>query len=90
MSPFPGPALSTNGPRASSSWRELGWLTGDVVRNPGMISDETICGVRSFHRIVFGDVSDAYQFFPSPSRISDNPDYRTNLQHGRITDIYYK
>jgi hypothetical protein len=55
-----------------------------------MISDETICGVRSFHRIVFGDVSDAYQFFPSPSRISDNPDYRTNLQHGRITDIYYK
>jgi hypothetical protein len=25
----------------------------DVVRNPGMISDETICGVRSFHRIVF-------------------------------------
>ncbi|HEX6609334.1 MAG TPA: hypothetical protein VF051_01030, partial [Hyphomicrobiaceae bacterium] len=62
----------------------------DVVRNPGMISDETICGVQSFHRIVFGDVSDAYQFFPSPSRISDNPDYRTNLQHGWITDIYYK
>ena len=62
----------------------------DVVRNPGMISDETICGVQSFHRIVFGDVSDAYQFLPSPSRISDNPDYRPNLQHGWITDIYYK
>jgi hypothetical protein len=36
------------------------------------------------------DVSDAYQFFPSPLRISDNPDYRANLQHGRITDIDYK
>jgi len=55
-----------------------------------MISDETICGVQSFHRIVFGDVSDTYQFLPSPSRISDNQNYRTNLQHGRITDIYYK
>src|SRR4051794_8648697 len=66
------------------------YARADVVRNPGMISDETICGVRSFHRIVFGDVSDAYQFFPSPSRISDNPDYRPNLQHGRIPDMYYK
>jgi hypothetical protein len=35
----------------------------------------------------FGDVSDAYQFFPSPLRISDNPDYRANPRHGRITDI---
>ena len=26
---------------------------GHLVRNPGMISDETICDVRSFHRIVF-------------------------------------
>src|SRR3954449_12624305 len=38
----------------------------------------------------FGDVSDAYQFFPSTLGISDNPDYRANLQHCRITDIDYK
>src|SRR3954470_16855149 len=38
----------------------------------------------------FGDVSDAYQFFPSTLGISDNPDYRANLQHCRITDINYK
>jgi hypothetical protein len=23
----------------------MGWIVRDVVRNPGMISDETICGV---------------------------------------------
>jgi hypothetical protein len=34
-----------------------------------------------------GDVSDASQFFPKPLQISDNPDYRANPQHGRITDI---
>src|SRR3954447_3271713 len=38
----------------------------------------------------FGDVSDAYQSFPSTLGISDNPDYRANLQHCRITDIDYK
>src|SRR3954470_6924829 len=38
----------------------------------------------------FRDVSDAYQFFPSTLGISDNPDYRANLQHCRITDIDYK
>src|SRR3954453_2194761 len=38
----------------------------------------------------FGDVSDAYQFFPSTLGISDNPDYGANLQHCRITDIDYK
>jgi hypothetical protein len=38
----------------------------------------------------FGDVSDVYQFFPSTLGISDNPDYRANLQHCRITDIDYK
>src|SRR4051794_13491625 len=38
----------------------------------------------------FGDVSDAYQFFPRTLGISDNPDYRANLQHCRITDIDYK
>src|SRR3954463_3848039 len=38
----------------------------------------------------FGDVLDAYQFFPSTLGISDNPDYRANLQHCRITDIDYK
>jgi hypothetical protein len=38
----------------------------------------------------FSDVSDAYQFFPSPLRISDNPDYQANPRHGRITDIGHK
>jgi hypothetical protein len=38
----------------------------------------------------FGDVSDTCQFFPSPLRISDNPAYRANPHHGRITDISYK
>jgi hypothetical protein len=38
----------------------------------------------------FGDVPDAYQFFPSPFRNSDNSDYRANPQHGWITDIGYK
>jgi hypothetical protein len=61
-----------------------------LVKNPGMISDETICGVRGFHRIVFSDVSDAYQFFPSPLRVSDDPNYRANPRHGRITAIGYK
>src|SRR5918995_5585686 len=33
------------------------WLVGinlpHLVRNPGMVPNETICGVRRFHRIVF-------------------------------------
>src|SRR4051812_25462172 len=35
----------------------------------------------------FSDVSDAYQFFPSPLRSSDNLDYRANPPHSRNTDI---
>jgi hypothetical protein len=29
------------------------WSETHLVRNPGMVFDETICGVRRFHRIVF-------------------------------------
>ena len=35
----------------------------------------------------FSDVSDAHHFFTSPSRSSDNLDYRANPPHGRNTDI---
>ena len=35
----------------------------------------------------FSDVSDAYQFAPSPLRSSGHLDYRANPPHGRNTDI---
>src|SRR3954447_11460209 len=82
LPPKPGRRITGRRDRRmeSRTWSETpAWFRTEL----SVASDASIA-------LSFGDVSDAYQFFPSPLRISDNPDYRANLQHCRITDIDYK
>jgi hypothetical protein len=70
-------------------WRELRQrnVRGTWSETPVWFQTKLSAAPNASITLSFSDVSDTYQFFPSPLRSLDNLDCRANPPHGRNTDI---
>src|SRR3954453_18669258 len=87
--PFPRDELFTEARRKGTPVPYSG-TTPHLVRNPGMVPNETICGVRRFHRVVFQRCVRCPPILPEsfkkleyprlPSQSATRPEHRYRLQ----------